>query len=261
MENPQDIYVSLDTARAELRKRWSKQQLRVDVENELAELFWEDFREAPRSVLWRFLASPDNGMTFFLQNAAYVAAKPLVFEYLDDVFVTLNEEKKGLGRLHVSLENHMKGTADILNFEPNQKKKITEVTLKSGESLASFHHDLLSRSGYPMTLRDISTWCHALGKPEDYYYPYLAHFITHGVLFESYLIDDEDEREVAFTNEIVIPAIKKLEERFGVRPLIVRLYPEHQTKEEDFYWWSYPPHINAYILEYASKHGLPLRTS
>lgn len=40
--------------------------------------------------------------------------------------------------------------------------------------------------------------------------------------------------------------------------MVVREFPENQTDEEDFYWWSHSPRVNAYLLEYARQHNMPL---
>jgi len=215
--------------------------------------------DVPHAVMWKYVMSPDHGFTFFLQEAAYVDAQPLTFEYVGDVFLTLNEEKKGLGRLRVTLPDGTKGLIDIMEFTPNQKKKFSEILIKTGTSLVDFHHNLLDISGYKTQLRDNTDWSHAIGKPIDYYYPYLAHFIAHGVLFESYVTDGSDEREVAFTRDVVIPTIDRLEEEYGFRPLIMRAFPENQEDHEDFYWWSYPPHVNSYILKFAEENGLEIQ--
>jgi len=252
------IYVTKEEARELLIERRNDHKLSESVESMLGDRFIPEFAGPPKGVLWKYVASPENGFVHYLNLCKETGVKPLFIEYLDDVFLTLNEEKKGLGRLRVTLPDGRKGTVNIMDFPPNQKKKMSNVLLKSGKGLVDFHHTLLERSGYEFQIRDNSAWAHAIGRPVDYYYPYLAHFITHGILFESYLTDDPDEREVAFTREVVAPMVDKLIADFGVQPLIVRLFPEEQTEEEDFYWWSYPPHINEMILEYVTANKLPI---
>ena len=251
-----NIYVSLDVARAALEERRKDSALLKRIETLVGADFIPEFKTGPKGVLWKYLLSPDNGFSFFLHQCAYVKVAPLVLEYLGDMFITINEEKKGLGRLRLTLPDGSRQVIDIMDFPPNQRKRMDEVMLKTGESLADLHHRLLSISGYQTGLRDQTGWAHAIGRPADYYDKYLAHFIAHGVLFESYLTDDPDEREVAFTREVVAPAMDRLEKEFGLRPLIVRLFPEQQDEDEDFYWWSYPPHVNEYLLSYVDEHGL-----
>ena len=75
------------------------------------------------------------------------------------------------------------------------------------------------------------------------------------MLFESFIIDPED-REGAFTREIVLPAIERIYQRFGVTPIVIQQYPEDQTKEEDFFWWTYPEKVNSYLLKFARENNL-----
>jgi hypothetical protein len=96
-----------------------------------------------------------------------------------------------------------------------------------------------------------------LGKPSEWYYAYLLHFVAHGVLFETLSV----EVDGAFLESTALPALRNIEHEFGVRPLIVSLFPDAgtQSAEEDFYWWSYPPDINRHLLDYARMHGLKIK--
>jgi len=255
MIDPKDIYFSLDDAREELRKRWNNLELRKKMEEELGENFIADFKNNARGILWRSLPSPDNGFTFFYQMAKYVNTNPLLLEYLGDKFVSINEEKKGLCTLSVSLKNGERKKINAVDINLFEGKKLGEVLMKSGEKLINFHHNLFKIAGYPIEFRDITNWCNNIGKAKDYYYQYLLHFVAHGILFEFFLFE-EDERENYFTNNIIFPAIEKIEKEFGLKPIVVRLYPKDQTEEEDFYWWSYPPNLNDYIINYAKKNFL-----
>ncbi len=100
-----NLYVSLDEAREELHKRWQDEELKQAIESELGETFWPQFKDKPRGYIGRHLPSPNNGFIFFLKCSYYVGAFPLSNEYLEDMFVSLNEEKKGLGRLRVWNDN------------------------------------------------------------------------------------------------------------------------------------------------------------
>lgn len=252
-----DIYSSLDEARFELARRWQTKELRSEIEKELGRLFLPECRHQPRAFLFWQLLTPGNGFVFFVQAARYVGGLPFVAECLGDTFTRSNKEKQGWGRLR-AIDGQRKVMIDLLSFQSNNKKKINEVVTYTGESMVDFHHQLLDVNGYRIEHRDLTDWLNAIGTPADYYYPYLLHFITHGVLFENFQTD-EDESENRFTQAVVLPALQKVEERFGLKPLIVRLYPENQTDEEDFYWWCYPPRVNDYLVSYAKEHNLPLR--
>lgn len=252
------IYISLDEAREEIKKRWNNVELRKKIEAELGDRFIPQFKNGPRGVLTRQISSPDNGFTFFYQCSKYVGVNPLTQEFWGDMFTHMNEEKKGYGRLRLTLENGEKKTADIMDFGKNERKILGECVLKSGEKLVDFHHKLLDFSGYSIEFFDNTDWYHSIGKAADYYYPLLLHYIAHGVLFETFF-DEDDTSETSFTKNIVFPAIEKIKGKYGLAPIILRLYPKNQTTEEDFYWWSYPPNVNEYLLNYVKENSLPLK--
>jgi hypothetical protein len=253
-----NIYSSLDIARSELAKRLHDSTLRDRITTELGEYFMPQYASSQRVVSTRQLASADNGFSFFYQCAKYLGAKPLAQEYLGDVFVHFNEEKKGLGRLRVELEGGSRATVDIMDFHQNEKTALANCVLKSGENLVAFHHTLLDIDGYDIEKNDNTAWYRSIGKASDYYYFLLLHFVAHGVLFESFY-DEGGTNEDAFTHEVVYPTIERITDTFGLAPLIVRAYPEEQSDDEDFYWWSHSPQVNAHILKYAHEHTLPLK--
>lgn len=259
------INLSLDEARAELAKRWRDEELKKKVTQELGANFLPEFAANPRGVLFRQLCSADNGFLFFIQYAKYVGANPLILEYLDDIFVHFNEEKKGLGRLRVTLEDGTPAMVDIMNFHENEKKKLGDVVIKTGELLVDFHHNLLEVSKYKVDFLENSKWFQNIGNASEYYYYLLLHFVAHGFLFETFLTKEnyttqEDyEHECGFDERVVIPALKRINENFGLNPLILTSYPKNQSSSEDFYWWCYPPHINDYIVNYAKKFKLSFK--
>lgn len=256
--NMTEIYFSLDEARVELAKRWQNLELRAAVETELERLFLAECRERPRAFLFWQLLTPNNGFDFFMQAAHYVGATPFATEFLGDTFARCNREKQGWGRLRTT-EGKRKMMIDIFSFQSNDRKKISDVVTHTGDGLAEFHHRLLEIEGYQIEHRDLTEWFRAIGRPADYYYPYLLHCVAHGIWFENPVT--ADERENGFAHAVVLPAMKRIEERYGLRPLIVRLFPdeETQTEEEDFYWWRYPPRLNDYLMRYARERSLPVR--
>lgn len=254
MYEPLKIHLSHDEAREELKKRWGNTELKCAIEKELGGNFMSQFSEFPRGVSFRQLVTPDNGFTLFFQGAKYVGAEPLVLEIHKDMFVSFNEEKKGLGRLRVTIEDGTRATVDIMDFHANEKKKLGECVLKTGENLVDFHHNLIKVSGYNADIFDNSKWLGQFGGASGYYYPFLLHFVAHGVLFENVESYEENDSGASFINGVTVPAIKKIEEMFGIKPLIVRMYPQNQSEKEDFYWWTYPPAINEYLLDYVTKN-------
>ncbi len=255
-----DIYVSLDYAREELKRRRNDENLKQMIEKELGGNFMENFKDKPRAVLFRQLCTAENASELYYYRAKYLGAEPLVLEYFDDIFVHFNECKKALGRLRVELADGSPAMLDIMDFHKNEKCKIGEIKTKNGEGLVEFHHNLLDMLGHDFELLDNSKWFHNIGAAREYYYYLMLHFVAHGVLFERFILDpEEDEGESQFASQVVLPAIERIEEKFGLSPLILRLSPEKQSGEEDFFWYSYPPIINDFLLDYAEKNGLNLK--
>ncbi len=254
-----NIYFSLDEAREELKKRWENIELREKIERKLGDKFLPPFQKCPRAVLNRQIASPDNGFVFLFQCAKYINAEPIAWEEDEDIFVSFNEEKKGLGRLRVIADDRSEVLVDIMNFHDNEKKKLNECVLNTGERLVDFHHNLCKFSGYNMDIYNNPEWRNGIKDVSEYYYYTMLHFIAHGVLFETFSFDEREKDEAGFVENVVLPNIDRVEKEFELRPLIVRLYPENQTDNEDFFWWSYPPHINDYIINYAKKNKLAFR--
>jgi hypothetical protein len=254
------LYVSLEEARVELKRRWADVDLKKRIEAELGDRFMPAFANKPRAVSLRNL-SPDNGFTFFYQCAKYINAEPLALEYHGDLFVSFNQEKIGLGRLRVTQADGTKATLDIMNFHDNEKKPLADCLIKSGERLVAFHHKLVEISGYAIESHDNTEWFRAIGRAADFYYPSLLHCVAHGIFFEALFDETEggDERDVVFTDTVIMPAMNKIKAKFGVYPLIAHSFPPNQTDEEDFYWWSYPPHVNQYLLDYAQSQQLKLK--
>lgn len=58
MTENNNIYVSLDEARAEIKRRWNDAELKKKIEAELGEKFIPPFQKNPRVVLNRQIASP-----------------------------------------------------------------------------------------------------------------------------------------------------------------------------------------------------------
>jgi len=246
-----NIYLSLDEAREIVLKRWNDKELKNKIEvflNEKVGLISVFLKDKPQAVIWRSMLSPDNGFDFYYHSANYLGCGVSPLEFLEDKFVSINEEKKALSRISLTLNN--KNTyIELVEYNKQEGKSLKNVELKNGEKLHAFHQNLFKINYNDLILTDISDWCKNIGKAKDYYYYYLLHFICHGVLFESFSVDAG--REEIFTEEIILPAIKKIEADFGFKPLIVRLYPENQTSEEDFYWFSYSKLINNDIIKYA----------
>ncbi len=257
--NSDNIYFSLDEAREEIKKRWNDVELKKKIEKELGDDFIEEFRKEPRAVLSRYVLLSDNSFVHFFYSSRYVNAKPLHFEYVGDKFTTVNEEKRGLGKIHLQFNDGKKAIIRIMDYKINENRLIKDVVLFSGEKMTTFYNNLFVKFGYNCQSIDTTEWNHGFGKPVDYYYPLFLHFLAHGVLFESFLINSDDENENRFTKEVVLPVMKKIKDKFNLNPIIVKLFPDEQTDEEDFFWWSYPSILNDYLIKYAEDNKLEIK--
>ena len=248
---------SIDEARAELAKRWEDIELRRAIETDLGNKFVPELRDYPRAVIGRQLVSPDNALTLFIMLSNYVRAKPFAWEFHGDRFSHSNIEKAGLGRLRVTLSSGIRGLVEAVSFTAENQKPIGKVVTRTGESLTGFHHRLLELSGLGLECRDMTDWYQANGKPTEYYYPFLMHFVAHGVLFEAF--DVENDYQEVFTQDVIIPIFLSIKKEYGLSPIVVRLYPANQTPDEDFFWWSYPRTVNDYLDKYAKENKFPIR--
>jgi len=252
------IYMSPDEARDTLHTRFSDTDLKNTILAELEDKTFPFLSDEKIAVSFRQLVTPDNGFLYFYFLANYIGAKPTVTEYLDDMFVSLNEEKKALGRIVFSDKDQLYKSIDIMNFKENERKTIRDCTLIDGSSLAEFHHHLFTVAGYDPSIIDMSKWFKNIGKAKEYYYYLLLHFVAHGVLVETFY-DEGGTREDTFTHEVVYPAIQKIKEKFGLKPIIVRAYPEHQTPQEDLFWWDRPRAVGEFLTQFATTHNIEVK--
>lgn len=255
---PPSIHTPLHEARKLIRRRWADTALRDAVEQAIGQHLWPEVQNEPCGVMWRCQPSPDNGCTWFLQMSMWCGLKPFLPEFAVDKFFPLNAEKKGLARLSLLTEEGAPVTCDILDWQVCQGRPMNDVEIRTGQTLTGLHGGLFDVAGYKIPRRDMSDWWVARRPASNYYYYYLAHFVCHGILFEAFL-EEEDTRENVFLHEVVYPNLERVEREFGVKPLIVQLYPSDQTPEEDFYWFCYPPHVNAWLLNWARENNLPLK--
>jgi hypothetical protein len=193
------------------------------------------------------LASPNYETRRFIALAELGNLAPVIWEYLDDKFVTSNPEKYSLGKLSFYYGTGKKGGAKIertkiVDLQSYNGKKISEVQTLWGDSLVDFHHKILLdtyKEKTKLALFDASRWFHQNGSRADQYYDlFLSFFIRDGLLFENFLLDGA---EYEFTEKVFFPAFRRAQNLFGVKPLIVALEPT--DIEGDEFWRSYPPEI------------------
>ncbi|MBF0555918.1 MAG: hypothetical protein HQK96_15445 [Nitrospirae bacterium] len=249
-----DLYTSLEEAKEEIWRRWNNENLRKEVEI-YVKIVPEFMRKEPLAILWRNLASPNMDYHNFLKLTEQVKLTPVVFEYLQDKFVTINRDKLALAKMAFYHGKNKKGERiincrNVVAFNEFDGKRIAEVKTLWGESFIDFHHRLINRhSPKKVDIVDNSVWFQEHGgKPIGYYKYELALFICNGILFEDFLTD---AKEVHFTQSVVLPAIERLKYHFGVKPLIVPI----SDSPADKYCWCYPANIEDEIKECLTRNN------
>jgi|SRR3989338_4109731 len=246
-----DMYTELPQALLELKRRRADTALCEKVADFFSKLPPPAVLVGePRAVLTRYIVSPTIEMARFCRTVQKSTLKPLFLEYAEDKFVARNFEKYCLGRLHFArdAENNKKGVTvlRIVNFNKNEGKILNRIATEQGGSLVDFHHRLLEKSDYVRSpeILDFSEWFKKSRKLSgDYYYLYyLALFLTNSILFENFLLD---KREHDFTEHKVVPAFKRLEELFGIRPLVVPLAPPERATEP--HWCYYEKRLQKFV--------------
>jgi hypothetical protein len=81
------------------------------------------------------------------------------------------------------------------------------------------------------------------GKPKEYYKAFLTLCIRNGILFENFILTNEEERR--FTKDVFLPIFSEVTERIGMKPLIVALEPT--DIEGDKFWMCHPPETFDYV--------------
>jgi hypothetical protein len=237
------MYVTLEEARDEVWKRWNNKELRQKVLEYVGELP-EGFGHEPKAALVRHIATMNFEFLRFSNLAKETGLRPYCSEFIGDKFCSKNQEKLLLAKVTFY---HGKGKQNgnktvrhnLIDFYTEDGKNFQEVSTVWGESLVSFHHRLVSSKLKDVELNDITAWFQAMGsKPEYFYNRLLAIFVCHGIMFENFVADGE---EGAFTQNIVWPAIERVKEHFGLKPLIVPLVPIES--ELDPYWCWYPGNL------------------
>lgn len=241
------MYTTLEEAKEEIWRRWNDAELRRRVLEYAGEVP-ECMGQEPYAVLARHLATPNFEAIRFCKLTQSIRIKSVCFEYRDDVFCTNNIDKvlsakmrflHGKGRNNGNITTVQK----LFSLPDNDNKPLTQIETLNGHPFMSLHHKILHSDGSRLEILPVSALYEHWGKkPSLYYRKFLSLFICKGILFENFL-DDGDEG--IFTREIVLPAIQKVTEHFGLKPLIVRLLPEET--EADPYWCWYPGHLEAEV--------------
>ncbi len=243
------IYSSRDEVLSELAKRWTNQELAQEISAFFEGHIPPSFARAPRAVLSRHVATPDNECNEFIAQSRLLGLSPLDFEFPADLFTTRNRGKVGLIKMtfHHGVDDsgnaritHLRVVDDMNSYE---NQPLMKIRTRWGESLVGFHHRIL-REFYATEVYDASQWLRQLGSHAQTFYPkYLAMVSIRHVLFESF----EPGREDRFLHDIMRPSLDEIQQRFGLKPLILPIAPAEEM--HDVFWWSYPEVVKPLVVD------------
>lgn len=251
-----EIYTPLSVAKKEIWRRWNDKELRKKVEDFLGGDVPKFLKKKPNAVMVRYITSPGFEFFNFIDLARIADLDIVLAEYTKDKFVAKNPDKYNLCKMFFHNGKNKNGDDNIfnlkvVNFNKYEGKNFDKIKTLWGEDLIDFHHKVLKKAvpGCDKKIFDISEWFNKNRdkKHAEYYYlRYLALFLCHGVLFENFLLN---KNEKDFTKKKVLPSFVKLQEMFGVKPLIVPLEPFED--ETHICWWHYPAKIEKIAKEMA----------
>jgi len=256
MSSVSDLVIPPLEALQELNRRQQDPTLRVKIEEYLEGDIPEYFKDGPILYLARHVATPNFETLRFKYLMEPFNMKAVVSQDTKDLFVPHNQAKKALCKLSICRGIFQKGNKlnerfeniSIIDFNVSNGKRFDTITTLWGERLVDFHARLFSKFMRERVENpDDAAWIdrHHRGNLLEHYKKLLALFVTHGIFFEDYVM--EDEHEVYFVNHVLRPACQFIEHRFGLRPIIVPLVPK--TFESNRFWVSYPKEVLDIVRE------------
>jgi len=253
-----NLYTPLHEAKEEIWRRWNDKALREEVSAYLGDIP-DLFKETPHAMLWRWIATPNFETIRFLALASQVELPPFLAEYADDKFCTMNPDKLYLGKMvfiQESKDQFIKSHINIIDIPGNDGRIIKEIQTHWGCTLIDAHHSLWNGFYPDIKLTDFTSWFSSLGNNiHKRYELMLALFLCHGVLFENYIINDNHyfKHERKFVIDVIMPAFQKIQELFGLKPLIVPLVTPEE--EGDLYWNYYPGFLKQEVEKLMNGNG------
>jgi hypothetical protein len=248
----QIVYTPLSEALRLLEERQKDEELMAKVKKLLKDEIPEIFEENKKyAVQFRQVATPNNECVHFLKISQDNELKPVFFEYHDDKFTSNNEFKHSLGQLRVQGQVNKAGffpleKITIVDFNKFNGLPLMDVMTLWNEKLIDFHRRVFDLYGYKKEdfhFYDASNWFKKKGgKASEYYFHFFLIFVCHGILFENFLTEGDDGE---FSKNIVLPAIDRIVNELGIKPLIVPIGP--LDIELDNHWIAYDKNIKNII--------------
>jgi hypothetical protein len=245
------VYTPLSEALCLLDERQKDSILMAKIEKLLEGDIPEVLKGKKCGIFARQIATPNFDTQCFIKLTKENELETILFEYLDDKFVSKNIFKHSLGQIRVYDGINQKGEylikkVNIIDLVKYDGKKIKDIMTFWGESLVDFHMKLFTYYKLPkgIIFYDMSKHFNKYGNNVyEYYINFFLLFITHGILFENFLTSKDSEGD--FTKMILLPTIEKIENLTGLKPLIVPIEPLESESSE--YWISHPSKIKNLI--------------
>src|SRR3989344_623261 len=242
-----DLMLTPFEAVKELERRQRDPELLKRVEKYLAGDIPEYFKDGPILCLARQIATPNFETVRFIRLMGNFGIKIVITQDSKGLFVSQNHVKRVLCKLPVcqritqkngKLHEHYQNVT-IVDFNIADGKAFSDIRTLWGEGLVDFHTRLFSELlSEKIESPDDAAWIdrHHRGNLLEHYKHLLALFVAHGLFFENSNMDDP--QEVNFVRDILRPACRSVEERFGYRPIITQVFPS--SFESYHFWLSYP---------------------
>lgn len=238
------MYTSLSVAKDEIRRRWKDQDLQKKVENFLGENVPEIFRDQPKAIIFRNIATPNLELKVAREYAQMMGLELVVIEYTADRFCTRNRDKLHLGKMvFVDVKNKLKPSTkkNIIAIKEDDNMRLNEIQTLWGENLVAFHHRIFQENGFEdVATFDASIYKQAGLSPHEIYLKILSFCSRSAVLLENFLVKT-DKGERKFTEQVIFPAFEEIEKKIGMKPMIVSL--SGTDEDEDVCWQYYPEEV------------------
>ena len=256
------LYTHWSDVPSELEKRASDPVLKKYVSALIQEDLPSPMTAGPVMALFRHTATSNfETLRFGMCAEVLDHLRPYIFEFSNDKFNDRNEAKYHLGKMHFHKGTDKFGASiheavRIIDFNSNNNVPLKDVRTLWGKSFLDLHRELFNQSipHLAQSRFDMSNWLQRHGpSAREYYKPFLALFLAHGVLFDNYMLEG---KEALFTREVILGALLELHHECGYRPLIVSLEPTN--REGDDFWLAYPwsdkAKVDAYMLGSGNTH-------
>lgn len=257
----QSVYTDPGSAIAEIKRRWADRDLERRVRDFLEGDVPSVLEDGPKILLFRHVATPDEESRIAIELAKKYDIDVVFFEYTQDRFTSLNFDKYTLVKMFFLLEKKGAGKdrivkINVADMNSANGRAISSIVTKWGCSLVDFHHALFSEvfPEWAAKLFDASQWLKNHGERAALYYDaILCLTLRNCVLLEDFH-DEGDEAE--FSRNVMLPAFRRIEQQFGLTPLIVKLAPEDSHLDPT--WWYYRARIRDIVHKQMGKTQMAL---